>query len=39
MRKGRVIMGTAVRQFEYLNKNYLRQGVRQVVQVFSFQPT
>jgi hypothetical protein len=25
MRNGRVIMGTAVRQFEYVNKKYLRQ--------------
>ena len=26
MRNGRVNMGTAVRQFEYENKKYLRQG-------------
>jgi hypothetical protein len=28
MRNGRVIMATAVRQFEYENKKYLRQGAR-----------
>jgi hypothetical protein len=26
MRNGRVIMATAVRQFEYVNKKHLRQG-------------